>query len=374
MKKPEWVPENAGNEYTTNVMAGVQSRHDGISNHNLGGTNIAKPKIKKLSVDDYVKGVAGSKLTVISKAITLVESNSNKHMEIAQELIKKILPNTGKSIRIGITGSPGAGKSTFIESFGTYLCQQGHKVAVLAVDPSSTLTKGSILGDKTRMEKLARNDMAFIRPSPSGGTLGGVARKTRETLLVCEAAGYDVIIVETVGIGQSETTVRSMVDFFLLVLLPGAGDELQGIKKGSVEIADALVINKADGDNVNRAELTASQYRNALHYILPSTEGWITQVKTCSALNSVGVDDIWFMINEYITFIKDSGLFESRRRNQMLNWVYSMVEETLLHNFYNNEKIKDLIKDLEPKISNGYITPTNAVNMLLSRYFDNISV
>lgn len=369
MKKPEWVPDDAGKEFTTNVMTGVKSRHDGISSHELNKTSITKPKIKKFTIDDYVSGVINKNLTVLSKAITLVESNSQKHIELAQEVIKQLLPHTGKSIRIGITGSPGAGKSTFIESFGSYLCEQGHKVAVLAVDPSSTLTKGSILGDKTRMEKLARNDMAFIRPSPSGGTLGGVARKTRETLLVCEAAGYDVIIVETVGIGQSETTVRSMVDFFLLVLLPGAGDELQGIKKGSVEIADALVINKADGDNVNRAELTASQYRNALHYILPSTEGWETKVKTCSALNSLGVDEIWFMINEYINYIKDKGLFDTRRKSQMLNWVYSMVEETLLLNFYNNEKIKVLTNDIEPKITSGVITPTSAVNLLLNQYF-----
>ena len=304
----------------------------------------------------------------MSRAITLVESNSKKHIELAQQVLKKLLPHTGKSVRIGITGLPGAGKSTFIEAFGNYLCSLGLKVAVLAIDPSSQVTRGSILGDKTRMEQLSREPNAFIRPSPSGGTLGGVARKTRETMLVCEAAGYDVTLVETVGIGQSETTVRSMVDFFLLVLLPGAGDELQGIKKGTVEIADALLINKADGDNVLRAELTASQYRQAVHYIQPATEGWETKVNTCSATKGNGIPETWQMIKDYMEFIKQKSIFKERRDKQTLVWVYSMVDEQLRLHFYENAEIKREIASLEPQLMNGQTTPTSAVTKLLDMY------
>lgn len=365
--RPEWVPETGGSEFTTNVMNGITSRHDGLYEGKLRTSpKIIKPK---LSVDDYVNGILDHNLSIFSKAITLVESNSQAHLELAQKVIKKILPHTGKSIRIGITGLPGAGKSTFIEYFGSYLCDLGLKVAVLAIDPSSKLTKGSILGDKTRMEKLSRQPNAFIRPSPSGGTLGGVSRKTRETILVSEASGYDVILVETVGIGQSETTVRSMVDFFLLVLLPGAGDELQGIKKGSVELADALVINKADGENIQRAKLTASQYRNSIHYLQPYTEGWEAKVLTCSALTGYNIDKIWELINEYITFLKDKNLFQKRRNQQVLEWVHSIIQEELIQNFYNNNNVKNIIEEVEPRVLGGDITPTIAVSDLLNAYY-----
>lgn len=369
INKPEWVPEDAGSEFTTNVMSGIESTHDGLHSGELNA-QYQPIRRKKLSEDDYVNGILEGNLSVISKAITLVESNSRAHIESAQKVIKRILPNTGKAVRIGITGLPGAGKSTFIESFGLFLCDLGLKVAVLAIDPSSTITKGSILGDKTRMELLSRRKNAFIRPSPSGGALGGVNRKTRETILVCDAAGYDVILVETVGIGQSETTVRSMVDFFLLVLLPGAGDELQGIKKGSVELADALVVNKADGEFVTKAELTASQYRNAVHYIQPYTEGWEARVLTASAITKYNIDTIWELIKEYIKFLKDNGLFDKRRNEQILEWIYSIVETELIESFYQNESVKSLIKDIEPKVLAGGMTPTTAVSSLLSTYFN----
>ncbi len=369
LNRPEWVPENAGAGFTTNVMSGIQSRHDGLHEGRLN-TTFKLPKRPKLTEDDYVNGILDQNLSVVSKAITLVESNSHTHIESAQKVLKRILPHTGKSIRIGITGLPGAGKSTFIEAFGSFLCDLGLKIAVLAIDPSSTLTRGSILGDKTRMEMLSRRENAFIRPSPSGGALGGVARKTRETMLVCEAAGYDVIIVETVGIGQSETTVRSMVDFFLLVLLPGAGDELQGIKKGSVELADALAINKADGENITKAELTASQYRNAIHYIQPYTEGWEARVLTCSAIKGINIDTIWNLINEYIAFLKENDLFDKRRNQQILEWVYSIIQEELIQNFYNDAKVKSKIKEIEPKVLSGATTPTSAVSELLNTYYN----
>lgn len=374
IQRPEWVPENGSPlEYTTNVMKGIESNHDGMDASALSHEYSYTPPVRRPqpTIDDYVEGVLNKNINLMSRTITLVESNSKKHIELAQQVLKKLLPHTGRSVRIGITGLPGAGKSTFIEAFGTYLCSLGLKVAVLAIDPSSQVTRGSILGDKTRMEKLSREPNAFIRPSPSGGTLGGVARKTRETMLVCEAAGYDVTLIETVGIGQSETTVRSMVDFFLLVLLPGAGDELQGIKKGTVEIADALVINKADGDNVLKAELTASQYRQAVHYIQPATEGWETKVNTCSALKGNGIPETWQMIKDYMAYIKSKSIFKERRDRQTLGWVYSMVEEQLLLHFYDNPEIKAEIAALEPELMTGGITPTSAVTKLLDMYFAN---
>ncbi|MDD3124249.1 MAG: methylmalonyl Co-A mutase-associated GTPase MeaB [Candidatus Kapabacteria bacterium] len=370
IKRPEWTPDNPGAGFTTNVMDGIEASHDGMTHTSLKQHAATSVKRAKLTTEEHVAGVLAKDLNIISRTITLVESNSKTYIEAAQQVLKKLLPYTGKAVRIGITGLPGAGKSTFIEAFGSYLCNLGLKVAVLAIDPSSQLTKGSILGDKTRMEMLSRNKNAFIRPSPSGGTLGGVARKTRETMLVCEAAGYDVVLVETVGIGQSETTVREMVDFFLLVLLPGAGDELQGIKKGSVEIADALIVNKADGDNVQKAELTASQYRMAVHYIQPSTEGWETKVGTVSAIKGNGIPETWQMINDYMNFIKSNGFYKQRRDRQTLNWVYSMVEEQLLLHFYEDPAIKEMITKLEPELIKGEVTPTSAVTTLLDNYFE----
>lgn len=252
-----------------------------------------------MSVEDYVEGVKKGDRMILAKAITLIESNAPKDFDKAQRVLQALLPRTGHSLRIGITGVPGAGKSTFIEAFGQLLCQQGYKVAVLAVDPTSSITGGSILGDKTRMQKLSREPNCFIRPSPSGGTLGGVARKSRETMMLCEAAGCDVILVETVGVGQSETTVRSMVDFFMLVVLTGAGDDLQGIKKGIMELADAIVVNKADGDNLERAKVTQGEYERMVEFIRPATEGWKTHAYRCSALQKTGLLELWAVMREF---------------------------------------------------------------------------
>lgn len=361
IKKPEWQPENAGKEFASYVMPGVEINQE--------AKKIIKPKRIKLEVDDYVQGVLNHNLTILSKTITLIESNTSEHIKKAQEVLKKLLPYTGKSIRIGITGSPGAGKSTFIETFGTYLCKQGLKVAVLAIDPSSIITKGSILGDKTRMEKLSREPNAFIRPSPSGGALGGVTRKTRETILVCEAAGYDVILIETVGVGQSEVTVRSMVDFFMLLLIPGSGDELQGIKKGVVELADLLVINKADGNYIERANLTCHQYSMALNMLQPATEGWKTIAMTASALTGKGIPEIWTEINRFVDITKRLGVFDKRRQSQILEWVYSIIEEELKKRFFENPEISKAIPQVEKNVLEGNLTPTSAVSYLLDIFF-----
>ena len=298
--KPDWVPANAGAEFTTSVMTGVDGGHDGIP----GESSVAvsrphTPRRRRLTVDEYVAGVLAGDRNTVAQAITLVESNAQAHFNMAQEVLRQLIPSTGNSIRVGITGVPGAGKSTFIEALGLYLCEQGHKVAVLAVDPGSTVTRGSILGDKTRMELLSRDLRAFIRPSPSSGTLGGVTRKSRETILICEAAGFDVILVDPVGVGQSATTVRSMVDFFLLLMIAGASNSLQGIKKGIMELADALLVNKANGDNKIRANAARADYDRALHYLAPATEGWRTQAYTCSALNGEGIAAIWKVIGEF---------------------------------------------------------------------------
>lgn len=361
--KPEWTPDDAGTEFASFVMPGISDKES--------AKNRFKTKIKKqeFSVQEYVDGILSKNLTLISKAITLTESNSAKHIEKAQEVLKGIFPHTGKSIRIGITGAPGAGKSTFIEEFGSYLCSLGLRVAVLAIDPSSTLSKGSILGDKTRMEKLSREPNAFIRPSPSAGTLGGVARKTRETILICEAAGYDVILIETIGVGQSEITVRSMVDFFMLVIIPGSGDELQGIKKGVVELADMLVVNKADGDNIQRANLTKHQYAQALQMLLPATEGWKTTASTCSAITGMGIDNIWSEINRFVDITKRIGVFDNRRRQQLIEWVQSMIESEILDRFYSDSKVSELLPNLKTQVLAGNTTPTSAVNILLESFF-----
>ncbi len=360
--KPEWVPENAGAEFTTTVVKGVEVSHE--VTHQLH--SIKRPI--QLSVEEYVEGVLKGDRTIFARAITLVESNSTKHIEKAQEVLKQILPYTGKSIRIGITGVPGAGKSTFIESFGLYLIDKGYKPAILAIDPSSTVSRGSILGDKTRMEELCRKHEAFIRPSPSGGTLGGVTRKTRETILLCEAAGFDVILVETVGVGQNEVTVRSMVDFFLLILISGAGDELQGIKKGVIELADSILVNKADGDNIIRANAAASEYNMALHYLSPSSEGWKTKAYTCSAKSKTGIDEIWSVIKQFENVTKDNNSFEERRQRQMIEWLHSMLEEHILHDFFNHPIIKNKFPQVTKEILNGHLTPTAGVQDLLSLY------
>jgi LAO/AO transport system kinase len=331
-------------------------------------STVPAPKRKQLTVQDYIDGVLSCDRTVLSRAITRVESNSSAHFETAQQVISGVLKETGRAVRVGITGVPGAGKSTFIEALGTWLCENGHRVAVLAVDPSSSVTKGSILGDKTRMEKLSRNKNAFIRPSPSGGTLGGLTRKSRETMLLCEAAGYDVILVETVGVGQSEVTVRDMVDFFMLLVITGAGDELQGMKKGVMELADAIVVNKADGDNVMKARATRADYDRFLHYLRPSTEGWVSHAYTCSSVTNDGVPEIWGVITDFMETVKASGVFAERRRQQSLSWVRSMVEDHLLRSFYDNPAVKAHMPETEARVARGELAATQAALELLALY------
>ena len=319
--------------------------------------NFRRHKKSELTVDDYVKGILEGNRTILSRAITMIESENPTHIAMAQTIIERCLPHSGNSLRIGITGVPGVGKSTFIESFGGMLTAEGHKLAVLAIDPSSERTKGSILGDKTRMETLSVDPNAFIRPSPSGSALGGVARKTRESIILCEAAGFDVIIVETVGVGQSETVVKSMVDFFLLLMLAGAGDELQGIKRGIMEMADALVINKADGDNLPKAKGAASQYRAALKLFPKNDNGWDVPVEVCSARECFALDKVWQIIQDFVTLTRGNGSFEKTRNDQLINIFYHWIEYTLHNRFYNNENTQARIEELIPMIQSKRISP-----------------
>lgn len=367
---PDWVPEEGGDAFTTTVKRGISLPSDG-----------SKPEQKKkklsargttrtpISIDTYIDGVLKNDRTVLARAITLIESNAPEHYEMAQQVLQQLLPHMGNSFRIGITGSPGSGKSTLIESLGCHLIDLGYRVAVLTVDPTSVRTKGSILGDKTRMDKLARQKNCFIRPSPSGGTLGGVTRKSRETIIVCEAAGYDVILIETVGVGQNEITVRSMVDFFLLVLIPGAGDELQGIKRGIVEIADALLINKADGENRERALRAKSEYTLALQYLIPATKGWKTGVYTCSALKSEGIKEIWQIMEDFKKSTQHSGVFYERRKQQNLDWVFTLVDNYIKDDFLNNSAVKQNLPSIKKEILNESILPTYAAEQLLKIFF-----
>ncbi|MDR0378882.1 MAG: methylmalonyl Co-A mutase-associated GTPase MeaB [Candidatus Accumulibacter sp.] len=366
--RPEWVPEQAGvaEGFTTNVMPGIRSQHDGMPGAAKevrfrpgGGIR------RELSVDEYVDGVLSGDRAVLARAITLVESNAEHHQEKAQEMLTRLIPHVGKTIRVGFTGVPGSGKSSLIETLGLKLCERGHRLAVLAVDPSSSVTGGSILGDKTRMERLSRDRRAYIRPSPSGGVLGGVARKSRETMIVCEAAGFDVIFVETVGVGQSEIAVRSMVDLFLLLQIAGAGDELQGIKKGVMERCDLVVVNKADGDNKTRAEAARADYQRILRYLQPSTEGWKTQALACSAYTGEGVDELWNVIEAFRANTLASGVFEKRRQQQNLDWMHAMVLEQIKRSFYGNPKVRLEMPTIEQKIINGEISPTQAATRLL---------
>jgi LAO/AO transport system kinase len=315
--------------------------------------------------DDYIQGILAKDKRILAKTITLVESSLADHQELAKIIIDRLLPHTGRTIRLGITGVPGVGKSTFIESLGTFLTQKGLHIAVLAVDPSSRRSGGSILADKTRMEKLSVEERAFIRPSPSGGTLGGVARKTRETMLVCEAFGFDVMIVETVGVGQSETTVASMVDFFLVLMLAGAGDELQGIKKGVLELADAIAVNKADGDNIDKAGRARREYENALHYLNPASLNWTPPVLTCSALTMTGIDTIWNAVLAHREKLTASGELEIKRQKQSLDWMWTLVEEGLKERFNHNEKIKTRLANMIGAVEKGNMAPTAAAMELL---------
>ena len=330
-----------------------------------------KPRRRLLSADEYVDGILKGNITVLGQAVTLVESQNPDHCALAQEVIEKCLPHAGRSVRIGITGVPGAGKSTSIDAFGLHVLKDGGKLAVLAIDPSSERSNGSILGDKTRMEKLSVHPDAFIRPSPSAGSLGGVARKTRETIVLCEAAGFDKIFVETVGVGQSETAVHSMVDFFLLIQLAGTGDELQGIKRGIMEMADGIVINKADGDNIDRARLAQAQFRNALHLFPLPPSGWTPEVLTYSGYYEIGIPEVWDMIYRYFDFVKKNGYFEEKRRQQEKYWMYESINEHLKAHFYNNPVIEEMLAAKQKLVLEAKQSSFMAAADVLNYYFSN---
>ncbi|UCF92456.1 MAG: methylmalonyl Co-A mutase-associated GTPase MeaB [Desulfobacterales bacterium] len=313
----------------------------------------------------YIEGVRAQDRRMLSKTITLIESALPAHQALARTIVDALLPLTGNAVRLGITGVPGVGKSTFIESLGMSLVQNDHRLAVLAIDPSSSRSGGSVMADKTRMEKLACEDRAFIRPSPSGGTLGGVARKTRETMLICEAAGFDVIIIETVGVGQSEITVASMVDFFLVLMLAGAGDELQGIKKGVLELADAIAINKADGDNIEKAQKAAKNYEAALQLLQPASPNWTPLVLTCSAVDLTGIDEIWQTVLDHRESLADAGELQAKRRKQALDWMWSLVENGLKERFYNHPGVQKRLGAITRAVEKGTLAPTLAASELL---------
>lgn len=326
-----------------------------------------KPK-GRLSAKEYIDGILSGDRVILSRGITIVESNLESDKALAKEIIQAILPHSGNSIRIGITGVPGVGKSTFIEAFGKYLVTNGHKVGILSIDPSSQRSKGSILGDKTRMEELANLEDAYIRPSATGDTLGGVANKTGETMLLCEAAGYDVILIETVGVGQSETAVHGMTDFFLLLMLSGAGDELQGIKKGIMEMADMVVINKADGDNIKKSEIARRQYQNALHIFPLSESGWSPIVSTASAIKNIGIDTVWNEIEKYKQLVDENGYFKTNRNNQQIQWMYNNINEELKQLFYGSKNIVDHLTKLEKDIVSSRISPVKAAQLILEEF------
>ena len=329
---------------------------------------LSKKKKQEKSAHDYVKGIRSGDIVALSQAITIVENTRQSDQKIAKQIIEKCLPFANQSIRIGITGTPGVGKSTFIEAFGNHLFTKGKKVAVLAVDPSSQISGGSILGDKTRMEKLASQNNVFVRPSPAKSSLGGVARNTRETMILCEAAGFDTILIETVGVGQSETLVHSMVDFFLLLLLPGAGDELQGIKRGIVEMADLVVINKADGDRIKLAKRTRLDYRNALHLFPPKESEWVAKALICSAIKNEGIEKIWEEINQYTQQTKMNRYFEHNRKQQAKYWLIASINQGLQTAFYQNELIKKELAIIEKAVLNNELSPFQGATQLLKLF------
>ncbi|MCR4613061.1 MAG: methylmalonyl Co-A mutase-associated GTPase MeaB [Bacteroidaceae bacterium] len=362
-------PENDSEYAGLQVNAGVAQP----SSVNPYLSRMRKHRQVLFTVDEYVEGILKGDVTRLSQAVTLVESTLPEHQALAQEVIAKCLPYSGNSVRVGISGVPGAGKSTSIDAFGVHLLNRyGGKLAVLAIDPSSEKTKGSILGDKTRMEKLAVHPKSFIRPSPTAGSLGGVARKTRETIILCEAAGYNHVFVETVGVGQSETACHSMVDFFLLIQLAGTGDELQGIKRGIMEIADGIVINKADGDNVDRARLAASHFRNALHLFPVPDSGLVPEVLCYSGFYDLGIDEVLQMIFRYIDHVKENGYFQFRRNEQAKYWMYESINEQLRNGFYFNPTIRSLIGPTEKQVLGGEVTSFVAAKRLIDRYYEEI--
>ncbi len=360
-------PENDNQYKGLQVNSGVTSQP--VTNPYR---TVIRRRRPELSAGEYVEGILKGDVSILGRAVTLIESTVDRHQALAQEVIEKCLPYSGKSRRIGITGVPGAGKSTSIDVFGLHVLRQGHRLAVLAIDPSSERTKGSILGDKTRMEKLSQEKDAFIRPSPSAGSLGGVARKTRETIVLCEAAGYDRIFVETVGVGQSETAVHSMVDFFLLIQLAGTGDELQGIKRGIMEMADGIVINKCDGDNVERAKLAASQFRNALFLFPPSPSKWKPEVLTYSGYYELGIDLVWDMIDRYFDFVDANGYFERRRNEQARYWMTETIDEQLRHHFYSMPEVAALLNSKEIRVLNNEQSSFTAARDVLDFYFSRL--
>jgi len=326
-----------------------------------------KPK-GRLTAQAYIEGVLKGDRVLLSRAITVIESNLESDKVLAKEIVQSILPHSGNSIRIGITGVPGVGKSTFIEAFGKYLITHGKRVAILSIDPSSQRSKGSILGDKTRMEDLANMQEAYIRPSASGDTLGGVANKTGETMLLCEANGYDVVLIETVGVGQSETAVHGMTDFFLLLMLSGAGDELQGIKKGIMEMADMVVINKADGDNIRMSEMARLQYQNALHIFPQSESGWSPVVSTASAIKNIGISNVWDEIVKFKQQVDENGYFLKNRNHQQINWMYNNINEELKRLFYGSKNIASHLKILEKQIISNKISPVKAAQQIIEEF------
>ena len=357
-------PENSS-EY-----AGLQV-NSGVAQPSIINPYMKRSRFRRreLSVAEMVEGIVKGDVTILSQAVTLVESVNPDHQQKAQEVINRCLPYSGNSIRVGISGVPGAGKSTSIDEFGMHvLKEKGGRLAVLAIDPSSERSKGSILGDKTRMEKLSTHPDSFIRPSPTAGSLGGVARKTRETIILCEAAGFDKIFVETVGVGQSETACHSMVDFFLLIQLAGTGDDLQGIKRGIMEICDGIVINKCDGDNVDRCQMAATNFRNALHFFPMPESGWSPRVLCYSGFYGTGVKEVWDMIYEYIDFVKQNGYFSYRRNEQSKYWMYETINEHLRSHFYNNPVIQQQLEEAEHSVLAGQQTSFTAAQRLLDTY------
>ncbi len=358
VQRPPWVPETGGGTFATTVLRGVELPEK------IRAAPHFSPR-RAPDVDELVAGIFRGDLALLSRAITLVESNAPAHRPLAREMLREIAKCPGAAKRVGISGVPGAGKSTFIEALGNHLCDAGHRVAVLAVDPSSSLTGGSILGDKTRMETLSRRSDCFIRPSPSGGALGGVARKTRETIAVCEAAGFDVVLIETVGVGQSEIAVRAMVDCFLLVLIAGAGDELQGMKKGIFEIADVLMVNKADGENRTRALATRQNFERVIHYLSPATEGWVPPVLAASSVARTGVAEVWSAVENYFAHVRASGQFEERRSTQAISWWQALVEQELRTRFLSHPDVAALAARLESDILAGRLAPSLAAEELL---------